>query len=680
MNRLGDETSPYLLQHKDNPVHWWPWCDEAFEVAARERKPVLLSIGYAACHWCHVMAHESFENPETAELMNRLFVNIKVDREERPDVDHVYMSSLHSLGQHGGWPLTMFLDPNRKPFWGGTYFPPETRHGHPGFPDVLRAVSDTFFSDPARIRANAEAIEKSLSGLGAAQPGEAPDQEFLDAAATRIGEAIDPTRGGFFGAPKFPNCPSLDFLWRRKGRSDAGPASERVIATLNGMSEGGIYDHIGGGIARYSVDDRWLVPHFEKMLYDNAQYVRLLARVWRSEPEPLYRARMDETISWMLREMRMDGGGFASSLDADSEGTEGRYYVWSADQIDETLGTDAGVFREAYGISEQGNWEGSNIPNRLDAAPFDKKEDARLRPLRDVLLSRRDARVRPGFDDKVLADWNGLAIAALAEAGGSCDEENWVDAAEQAFWFIVSKMTEGGRFFHSWRDGRARHKGMLDDYVFMADASLALHDAGRTAGTLDHAIEWMEILDKHFSTGDGGYWRTADDGEALVARSRAGTDDATPAGGGVAAEVQARLWLLTGEDRWRESAEHIIGSFMGAVRRAPIAFPSVLSAADTLRSAVQVAIVPGGDGDGARTLARTARMDSPIGCVIRILEEGETFPLSPHNEKAKGAQAYVCRERSCSLPVHEPEQLRRLLANPHTSELAKTLENGSILS
>ncbi len=423
-NRLGHETSPYLLQHKHNPVDWWPWGIEALAEAKRTNKPILLSVGYAACHWCHVMAHESFEDAATAQVMNDLFVNIKVDREERPDIDQIYMSALHHLGEHGGWPLTMFLTPNGEPFWGGTYFPNTARYGKPAFVDVLREVERVFREKPKSVEQNRSTLMAQLTA--SAKPEgrvviAAPD---LDRAADQLLGIIDPVNGGIRGAPKFPQSMMLEFLWRAGERTNNSRCFAAADLTLARICEGGIYDHLGGGFSRYSVDERWLVPHFEKMLYDNALLLELLALAYLRSSNDLFRRRARETVAWLAREMTTPEGAFCASLDADSEGEEGKFYVWSLDEVTSALGKDdAAFFAAHYDVAAEGNFEGHNILNRLKHMPRSTEDEQRLAPLREKLLSVRDKRVRPGLDDKVLADWNGLMIAALVNAGLALRED-----------------------------------------------------------------------------------------------------------------------------------------------------------------------------------------------------------------------------------------------------------------
>jgi len=445
-NRLGEETSPYLLQHKDNPVDWWPWGPEALAAAKRNNKPILLSVGYAACHWCHVMAHESFEDESTARVMNELFINIKVDREERPDIDQIYMAALHHLGEHGGWPLTMFLTPAGEPIWGGTYFPKTSRYGKPAFVDVLREFARLFREEPAKIERNRTALMERLAA--AARPADSATigRAELDNAARQLGGLIDPVNGGTRGAPKFPQAALFEVLWRAGLRTGEARYFAAVEITLDHICEGGIYDHLGGGFARYSVDERWLVPHFEKMLYDNAQLLELLAIAYQRTAKDLYRRRAYETAGWLKREMTTEEGAFSASLDADSEGEEGKFYVWSYDEVVRQLGIEDGeFFTRHYDVTPAGNFEGHNILNRLKPLPRTDTDEARLAALREKLFSVRAPRVRPGLDDKVLADWNGLMIAALANAASMLDEPAWLENAMCAFDFVAGTMARGDR-------------------------------------------------------------------------------------------------------------------------------------------------------------------------------------------------------------------------------------------
>ena len=604
MNRLAEETSPYLLQHADNPVDWHPWGPEALARAKAENRPILLSIGYAACHWCHVMAHESFENDAIADLMNRYFVNVKVDREERPDIDTIYMQALHMMGQQGGWPLTMFLTPDGEPFWGGTYFPPTGRWGRPGFADVLEGLAKVWRETPEKAGEAAGSLRERIQGLGRAEAGAQIPLAANDEAAHLLAGQFDMAEGGLGTAPKFPNPSALELLWRAWLRNGDGAARDAVLLTLDKMSQGGIYDHLGGGYARYSTDARWLVPHFEKMLYDNAQLLDLLTAAWKDTGNPLYEARIRETVAWILREMIADGGGFAATLDADSEGVEGKFYVWTAEEIDAALGPDALLFKAAYDVTPEGNWEGNTILNRNhDAGPFDAGQEARLARCRETLLDLRAERIRPGWDDKVLADWNGLMIGALAGAAAVFDEPSWLDAARTAYGFVVGTMQADGRLFHAHRDGRTRHAATLDDYAAMARAALVLHEVTGDPACLARAESWVAVLDAHYRDADGGgYFLTADDAEALIVRTKSADDDATPSGNGLAAEVLARLALVTGDARYRDRADALIAAFSGQINRNFFPLATLMNASEMLQQGAQIVIAGARGEDDTRAL------------------------------------------------------------------------------
>jgi uncharacterized protein YyaL (SSP411 family) len=682
-NLLARESSPYLLQHKDNPVAWMPWGPEALARAKRENKPVLLSIGYASCHWCHVMAHESFENPDIARLMNEMFVNIKVDREERPDLDAIYQTALAMLGEHGGWPLTMFLNADGEPFWGGTYFPPEPRYGRPGFGDVLRTMHRVYTGEEARVQGNIEALRAGLARIGRPEPGGTLDIARIDALAERSLHGVDQTLGGLQGAPKFPQAPLFGLLWRaylRTGRPDYARA---VLVTLDRICQGGIYDHLGGGFARYSVDPLWLVPHFEKMLYDNALLVELLTLVWQHARTPLFEARVRETIGWVLREMVAEGGAFASSLDADSEGVEGRFYVWTEDEVDAALGADARIFKAAYDVSAGGNWEGANILNRLRVPRLeDDADEARLPELRARLLEIRAGRTRPGWDDKVLADWNGLMIAALAEAGFAFAERAWVDAARRAFDFISANMADGDRLTHSYRLGRAGEVAFLDDYANMARAALALYEVDGEARDLARARAWTAVCDAHYWDAEaGGYFFTADDAETLIARTKSPADAAVPAGNGTMLGVLARLYCLTGETAYRDRADRLVTAFAGQLDAAGLAMATVLISFELLSNACQIVIV--GDREAAQVKAflDVVRTSSVAARVLQVVAPGEQLPIG-HPAHGKGQldgrpTVYVCVGQTCSLPMTEPEALREALTWPKTGPVAAAAEGGA---
>ena len=669
-NQLRLETSPYLLQHADNPVHWRPWGEAALGEARALNRPILLSIGYAACHWCHVMAHESFEDAETARLMNALFVSIKVDREERPDIDHVYMSALHALGEQGGWPLTMFLTPAGEPFWGGTYFPPEPRWGRPSFRQVLEGVAEAYRTGHEMVARNADALRRSLAALSEPRPGRMLAPADLDRVAGVLLRLEDHEHGGLRGAPKFPNPPIFRFLWQDAFRTGSPAGQDALHRMLRRMSQGGIYDHLGGGFARYSTDAEWLVPHFEKMLYDNGQLLELLALAHAARPDPLYAVRAAETVAWLKRDMTAasdpsGGAAFAASEDADSEGDEGRFYVWTEAEIDALLGPAAAGFKRAYDVTAAGNWEGRAILRRL--APLGTPAtEAILAQDRALLFAAREKRVRPGRDDKVLSDWNGLAIAGLVRAASVFGRPDWLAIAEQVFAFVMANLGgDRGRVHHAWRLGRVTAWGLLDDQAAMARAALALFEATGCPGRLADAVSLSEAALASFADGHGGFYTSAADAADMpLARPRTAGDNATPAGNGLMAEVFARLHHLTGERLWRERAEAVIRAFTGNEDQLA-AMPTLLAAVDLLEEGASVVIAGEPAHPLARALAGTAlAAPDPAVALLRAASPDSLPAAHPAHGKCpgpRGAAAYVCRRNTCGLPVAEPGALAALL-------------------
>jgi len=660
-NRLANETSPYLLQHKANPVDWWPWSPEALAEAKRTNKPILLSVGYAACHWCHVMAHESFEDDATARVMNELFVNIKVDREERPDIDQIYMAALHHLGEHGGWPLTMFLTPAGEPIWGGTYFPNASRYGKPAFVDVLREIARLFRDEPQKIEQNRAALMERLAA--AARPAGTATVGIADLnnAARQLAGIIDPVNGGTRGAPKFPQAALFELLWRAGLRTGDARYFAAVDISLHHICEGGIYDHLGGGFSRYSVDERWLVPHFEKMLYDNAQLLELLAIAHQRTGKALYRQRALETVAWLKREMTTGEGAFAASLDADSEGEEGKFYVWSYDEIVRQLGIEDGeFFAHHYDVTPAGNFEGHNILNRLQPQPRSEADETRLAGLRGKLLAARATRVRPGLDDKVLADWNGLMIAALVNGGLLLEQSSWIALARRAFDFIARAMTHGERLGHSYRDGKLKFPGLASDFAAMIRAALALYEATGEDSYLDQALKWQRALDRDYAdAATGTYYLTAADAEGLVIRPAATTDEATPNHNAVAAQNLIRLAVLTGDDGWRDKADRLIAAIAPAAAENLYMHMALLNAIDLRLRAAQIVVT--GQGPAAQALLDFARRLPPLDRIVLHAAAADTLPPShPARGKIAAAaeQAFVCVGETCSLPVTDPAGLR----------------------
>jgi uncharacterized protein YyaL (SSP411 family) len=674
MNRLGSETSPYLLQHANNPVHWWPWGEEALAEAQRTNRPILLSVGYAACHWCHVMAHESFESPDVAAVMNALFVNIKVDREERPDVDAIYMQALQIMGEHGGWPLTMFCTPQGDPFWGGTYFPHPARYGRPSFIDVLQGVAQAFREKPEDVETNRAGLLRALRSKAVNKAvefaGDGPlfPLTLLDQIADRIVQQCDLEWGGFGQAPKFPSPYVFELLWRGWLR-DRGNTKLRdaVTVTLDRMCQGGIYDHLGGGFARYATDNEWLIPHFEKMLYDNAQLIDLLCLVWQQTRSPLHAARIAETCDWTLREMVAESGGFAATYDADSEGVEGKFYVWDRGEIDAVLGAEDGAFfRATYDVSAGGNWEHHNILHRNRSPTLlDDAGEQRLAVLRARLKAVRDKRVWPGWDDKVLADWNGLMIAALVNASAVFQRNDWLAAAVRAWRFVMDGMRdENGRLFHSHRAGKRLHRGTLDDYANMARAGVALFEATGETTYLDEAQALIAVLDRHFADPEaGGYFMTADDAADLIVRSKHCHDNASPAGNGTLVGVFARLWVLTGDALWHDKARNQVAAFAGELDSNFFPLMTLLNGYETLQSAVELVIV--GDPSAAATeaLRRAVYASSLPDKIVRRLSPAASLPAH-HPAAGKGLidgrpALYVCRNMTCEPPITDPALVPR---------------------
>jgi uncharacterized protein YyaL (SSP411 family) len=652
-NRLADSTSPYLLQHKDNPVYWWQWGEEAFASARRRDVPILLSVGYAACHWCHVMAHESFEDPETAHLMNELFVNIKVDREERPDVDAVYMEAVTAMTGHGGWPMTAFLTPEGEPFYCGTYFPPDDRHGMPAFRRVLIAVAEAWRERRDDLKAQGAQVVQALSQQRAAPSGQQLTAEVLDAAARSLSSAYDGAHGGFGGAPKFPPSMVLEFLLRHHARTGDPDSLAMVAGTCERMARGGIYDQLAGGFARYSVDGQWVVPHFEKMLYDNALLARVYTHLWRATGSALAQRIAVETCEWMLADLRTPEGGFASALDADSEGEEGRYYVWTPEEIGAYA---AGLF----GVTEQGTFEhGRSVLQLLrDADDARRWQDERRR-----LLDLRRRRVPPARDDKVVTAWNGLAIAALAETGVLLDRVDLVTAAVACADLIVNLHLVEGRLRRTSRAGRVGEPaGVLEDYGDLAEGLLTLHQVTGERRWLDVAGRLLDVVLDRFADGQGGFFDTADDAEQLVRRPQDPTDNATPAGMSAAAGALVTYAALTGSSRHREAAERALGTVAPlAAQHARFVGWSAAVGEALLAGPLEVAVV--GDPDGRRDGERAARLSTSPGAVVVVGEVGSpASPLLADRPRVDGRPAvYVCQGFVCDRPLTGVDEIRRRL-------------------
>jgi uncharacterized protein YyaL (SSP411 family) len=672
-NRLANETSPYLLQHAHNPVDWFPWGDEALRKAADEDKPIFLSIGYAACHWCHVMERESFEDEATAALMNERFVSIKVDREERPDLDGIYMDAVQAMTGQGGWPLSAFLTPSGEPFYAGTYFPPEPRHGMPAFRDLLEGIAEAWQERRGEVVDQGKRVATAIARASSVRSsGAVLDESVASAATAGLRRTFDDRWGGFGSAPKFPQPMTLEFLLRRavRGGPDAREALEVVTTTLDRMAAGGIYDHLGGGFARYSTDERWQVPHFEKMLYDNAQLLQLCTRAWQVTGTDRYRVVAHETAEYLLREMQHPEGGFFSSQDADSEGVEGKFFTWSWAELTGLVGEPVA---RALGATPDGNWAGEDGPTNVLWRPrsiaevatetgIDAAElAAEVGDARAVLYAAREARMHPATDDKVLAAWNGLAIAALAEAGRVLDEADYVTASSRAATFVLAHLRDAsGRLLRSWRNGVAGRPGFADDHALMASACLTLFETTFEVGWFDHAMDLTDELLRLFPDREaGGFFQTGADADALLVRPKELYDNATPSGNSVAADLLLRLSAFTGDATFEAEALSALRLVGDALARAPGAFGQALSALDRfLGPARAVAIV--GDPEGGDTRAMVAeanrrRFRPNLVLAVGAADDAEArraIPLLRDRAAVGGrATAYVCEGFSCRLPV-----------------------------
>jgi uncharacterized protein len=679
-NRLVNETSPYLLQHAHNPVDWYPWGDEAFQKAKAENKPILLSIGYSACHWCHVMEHESFENEEIAKLMNDLFVSIKVDREERPDLDEIYMNAVQMLTGRGGWPMTVFLTPEGKPFYGGTYFPPEDRQGMPGFPRVLTGVAQAYREKPQDVEKSVGQILSALERMSQSQESKvAFSLEAIAESGEQISRAYDSDHGGLGRAPKFPNAGVYELFLRHYDQSKNQRFLEMVTHTLTKMAQGGIYDHLGGGFHRYSVDEKWLVPHFEKMLYDNAQLVRIYAQLYCVTRDELFKNVTEETLDYLLREMLHSEGGFYSTQDADSEGEEGKFFIWSPQEVNQILGEEAGeIFSRIYDVSDFGNFEGRNILHPIltleQASKLFKKDPKAIAVLisdsKKKLFQEREKRIKPFRDEKIITSWNGLMLSGLAEAIKISPRQSYLDTANRTLQFFFSKMFRDGHLLHTYKDGTAKLLGYLDDYAFMAVGLLDLYEATFDRAQLALAIELADTMVSEFWDEKGGaFFYTGKSHEQLISRAKPVFDASIPSGNSMATHLLLRLYYLTGREVYLQRAETVLRSYYDAMLSQPFGFAHMLCALDLyLRKPKEIVVI------GNRKDANIAELINRIHSIylpnktLQLAGPDESLekisPLLRGKTQLDGKPTvYVCHNFTCSLPVTSWEEIKPLLEN-----------------
>jgi uncharacterized protein YyaL (SSP411 family) len=684
-NRLAHETSPYLLQHKDNPVEWYPWGDEAFAKARDEDKPILLSVGYSSCHWCHVMAHESFEDEATAALMNQWFVNVKVDREERPDVDGVYMTAVQAITGQGGWPMTVFLAPDGRPFYAGTYFPPTDGHGRPGFPRVLEALHEAWVGEREKLMASAEGITEHLQRAASRVPGAAqlPD-DVKDRASEAFRSLHDREWGGFGGAPKFPSPSNLEFLLAyaaaRPGTPRGQGALDVALHTLRKMAEGGMYDHLGGGFSRYSVDAMWLVPHFEKMLYDNAQLVRVYLHAYQLTHDPLFERIVRETLTYLQREMLDREGGFYSAQDADSEGIEGKYFVWTVPEVEAALGEDVPLFLAYYNVTTQGNFEDPHHPEfgrrNVLSTPRPIEEvaaelgfdtavaEARLVEMREKMLAARELRVKPGLDDKILASWNGLALAAFAEAARVLGDDHYRAIAEQNALFLMAKLWDGERLRHTYKKGQAKVDGLLEDYAYVGLGLVELYKLDGQLAHLDWARSLLDIIRARFRDPEsGGFFESPEDGEALIIRQKSFFDAATPSGNGATALLALWLGRYYNHADYEAVAPEVMRQVSDHLLQAVTGFGTILQALEFASTPPRELVIVGEPAARAPLEREAAQRFLPW-LALAPTVDGRGLPMFEGRESVPGgtAMAYLCENMVCGLPVSSAEELAGQLA------------------
>ena len=663
-NLLNKETSPYLLQHKDNPVNWYPWSEEAFKKAKSENKPVLLSVGYAACHWCHVMAHESFEDEETAKLMNREFINIKLDREERPDLDSIYQNALALLGQQGGWPLTMFLSSNKKPFWGGTYFPKEPKYGMPAFKDVLTSIAKSYASDQDAIIKNQTLIFKALNKLDTSNPIETNIEKFIVAAENNIIENCDLRHGGLNGAPKFPQLFIYDFLLNLYQRDQDEKKLNIITSTLDNICSGGIFDHVAGGISRYSVDELWLVPHFEKMLYDNAQLLLLLNKFYITTHQSAYKQKAEQIANWIISEMQDKDGGYYAALDADSEGVEGKFYIWSYVELKNILKDDLKFFSSIFNVTESGNWEGNIVLSRYKQLHINEEEEARVQLLLDKLAQYRKKRIKPQLDDKILVDWNGLTIEAMAYTGKVLNNNKYLKSAERAFSFIFDKMFVQNKLYHSNCMGINKHLGMLDDYVHLTKAALMLYETTSKYYYLEQSILLTKCILDYFFNKSGGFYTNSDDQKDVILKNIQYFDNVTPNSNAVLLSIFSKISLVTSDKKYVQLYEDLIGKISKKISNQYLGSTSFLKNFSLIKTA-KLLIIAGKNKDQNEIIYQRIYEHYLDNIMIILIDKKSELDVKFSFYKDINVEdqtlIYICKDNTCSLPFTDVNLLKKYL-------------------
>ena len=663
-NLLNKETSPYLLQHKDNPVNWYPWSEEAFKKAKSENKPVLLSVGYAACHWCHVMAHESFEDEETAKLMNREFINIKLDREERPDLDSIYQNALALLGQQGGWPLTMFLSSNKKPFWGGTYFPKEPKYGMPAFKDVLTSIAKSYASDQDAIIKNQTLIFNALSKLDTSNPIETNIEKFIVAAKNNIIENCDLRHGGLNGAPKFPQLFIYDFLLNLYQQDQDKKKLNIITSTLDNICSGGIFDHVAGGISRYSVDELWLVPHFEKMLYDNAQLLLLLNKFYITTHQSAYKQKAEQIANWIISEMQDKDGGYYAALDADSEGVEGKFYIWSYVELKNILKDDLKFFCSIFNVTEEGNWEGNIILSRYKQLHINEEEEARVQLLLDKLAQYRKKRIKPQLDDKILVDWNGLTIEAMAYTGKVLNNNKYLKSAERAFSFIFDKMFVQNKLYHSNCMGINKHLGMLDDYVHLTKAALMLYETTSKYYYLEQSILLTKCILDYFFNKSGGFYTNSDDQKDVILKNIQYFDNVTPNSNAVLLSIFSKISLVTSDKKYVQLYEDLISKISKKISNQYLSSTSFLKNYNLIKTA-KLLIIAGKNKDQNEIIYQRIYEHYLDNIMIIIIDKKSELDVKFSFYKDINVEdqtlIYICKDNTCSLPFTDVNLLKKYL-------------------